>query len=144
MLLMRGSCGPFSSVLCCCISPTKEAAYSTGTVKHQPLENVKPGSASMPESSLSEKEQEPGLRHLSERLKEKQNKNSKTPQQSASIPLHTLSLCNFLPHQTGSDRRLRLLGVEHGLLGSSPPLSFGDTGTSVGSAWLGEVQVFPP
>lgn len=50
---MRGSCGPFSSVLCCCISPTKKAAYSTGTVKHQPLENVKPGSASMPESSLS-------------------------------------------------------------------------------------------
>lgn len=98
----------------------------------------------MPESSQSEKEQEPGLRHLSERLKEKQNKNSKTPQQSPSIPLHTLSLCNFLPHQTGSDSRLRLLGVEHGLLGSSPPLSFGDTGTSVCSAWLGEVQVFPP
>lgn len=38
-----------------------------------------PGSASMPESSLSEKEQDPGLRHLSEHLKEKQNKNIKLP-----------------------------------------------------------------
>lgn len=52
--LMRGSCGPFSSVLCCCISPTKKAGYSTGRVKHQPLENVKPGSASMPESPVWE------------------------------------------------------------------------------------------
>lgn len=54
--------------------------------------------------------------------------------------------CNFLPHQSGSGGRLRLLGVEHGLfcsLVTSP--SFGDTDTTtVCDAWLWEVKRFHP
>lgn len=93
--------------------------------------------------------QEPGTRHLSEHLKERQNKPSKTPKQSASThpqPLKRLAptSCCFSSQREGSLRPTSpSQGGAHSALLSSP-LSWTDTDTTVCGAWLCKFKCFHP